>query len=62
MTVFHGAERRAGATAPARPAPDTGTVDPASLTVAELRALCHERGLDVPSKATKARLVDLLNG
>lgn len=35
-------------------------VDLASLTVAQLKALCSERGIDVPSRATKAQLIALL--
>ena len=35
-------------------------VDPMALTVAELKALCDERGLDYPKKATKAQLLALL--
>lgn len=35
--------------------------DLASLTVAELKELCDERGVDYPRKATKAQLVSLLS-
>lgn len=38
----------------------TGNLD--ALTVTELRALAKERGIAVPSKATKARLLELLGG
>ena len=37
-------------------------VDLSSLKVAELKALCAERGIEVPSKATKAVLIGLLEG
>lgn len=40
---------------------DDLTVDLASLTVATLRALCAERGVEAPKKATKAQLVELLS-
>ena len=33
-----------------------------SMKVAELRALCSERGVDVPAKATKRQIVELLEG
>lgn len=33
-----------------------------ALTVSELRALCAERGIAVPSRATKATLIGLLRG
>lgn len=35
--------------------------DLAALTVAQLRSLCEERGIDYPKKATKAQLVELLD-
>ena len=38
----------------------TGNLD--ALTVTELRALAKERGIAVPSKATKRALVELLEG
>jgi hypothetical protein len=38
----------------------TGNLD--ALTVTELRALCAERGVVAPSRATKARLLELLGG
>ena len=34
--------------------------DLTALTVAQLRELCDERGIDAPKKATKAQLVALL--
>ena len=40
--------------------PQTGNLD--ALTVTELRALCAERGIAAPSRATKATLIDLLRG
>ena len=61
MTVFAEALRLAGATAPAAPAPETNTVDLAALTVAQLLELCEGRGIAVPRKATKARLLELLS-
>lgn len=30
------------------------------MTVAELRALCEERGIDAPKRAKKAELLELL--
>ena len=36
-------------------------VDLAALTVAALRALCDERGIEAPRRATKAQLIDLLS-
>lgn len=38
------------------------TPDLATLTVAQLRDLADERGIDVPRRATKAQLVALLEG
>lgn len=35
--------------------------DLSALTVAQLRELCAERGVDAPRRATKAQLVALLN-
>lgn len=60
MTVFAGAERLTGATAPAGPSPERATVDLTALTAARLRELCEERGIDAPRKATKAQLTALL--
>ena len=60
MTVFAGAERAAGATAPAAPSPGRAAVDISALTVAQLKALCDERGIDYQKKATKAQLLKLL--
>lgn len=37
-------------------------VDLSALTVATLRALCEERGIEAPKRATKAALVELLGG
>lgn len=37
-------------------------VDYSTLKVAELKALCAERGIEVPTKATKAVLIGLLEG
>ena len=36
--------------------------DLAALTVAQLRALCADRGVDAPKRATKAQLIALLDG
>lgn len=36
--------------------------DLSALTVAQLRELCDERGIDHPSRATKAQLIQLLDG
>lgn len=41
-------------------APASDAADLASLTVSELRALCAERGIDVPKRARKAELVAAL--
>lgn len=46
--------RRADATEQPEP------VDLSGMTVAQLRALCAERGVDAPKRATKAQLVQLL--
>ena len=37
-------------------------VDLAALTVAELRSLCEERGVDAPRRARKADLLAMLGG
>ena len=42
------------------PKPMDEAVDLSSLTVAALRALCEERGIDAPKCATKAQLIALL--
>ena len=55
MTVFQGARRAGGG--PERRAEDLST-----LTTAQLRALCAERGIQAPAKATKTRLLRLLQG
>lgn len=39
---------------------DPEPIDLTALTVAQLRELCEERGIDAPKKATKAQLVALL--
>lgn len=39
---------------------DPEPVDLSALTVATLRALCEDRGISAPKKATKAQLVALL--
>ena len=53
--IAHDAEENA---ADAPTAPQTGTLD--GLTVAQLRELAKERGLDVPRRASKARLLETL--
>ena len=45
-----------------RPEPEVEAPDYSAMKVAELKALCAERGLDVPSKATKAQLIEILEG
>ena len=45
--------------AEARPEPEP--VDLTKLTVATLKALCKERGVEVPAKAKKADLIALLD-
>lgn len=57
MTVFIGASR-----IPAAPAGQTPRDDLSALTVARLRELCEERGIEAPRRATKAQLVALLEG
>jgi hypothetical protein len=37
-------------------------VNLSALTVATLRALCGERGIEAPKRATKAQLLELLEG
>jgi hypothetical protein len=46
--------RRADATEQPKP------IDLSGMTVAQLRALCGELGIDAPKRATKAQLVQLL--
>lgn len=58
MTVFAGAARVSRATG--SPAREAGAPEWASMTVAQLRAACEERGIDAPRKATKAQLLGLL--
>ena len=36
--------------------------DHSAMKVSELRALCAKRGIDVPAKATKAQIIELLEG
>ena len=38
------------------------TQDLSALTVARLRELCGERGIQAPKRATKAQLLELLEG
>ena len=38
------------------------TQDLSALTVAALRVLCDERGIEAPKRATKAQLIALLEG
>jgi len=38
------------------------TQDLSALTVARLRELCDERGIEAPKRATKAQLLELLEG
>ncbi len=60
MSIFQGAER-VSAPAPMRETASVAvTPDLTSLTNAQLAALCDERGIDVPRKATKAQLLALL--
>lgn len=58
MSVFQGARALSDGAKPT--APETG--DLSALTVKQLRALCAERGIDAPSRATKTRLIELLGG
>ncbi len=57
MTVFCGAERLAGVTAPATPVPEDAAVDLWSLTNPQLGEMCRERGVEPPKKAKKEALV-----
>jgi len=43
------------------PAQPNEQTDLTALTVARLRELCAERGVDAPKRATKAQLVQLLS-
>ena len=52
--------KAAGWTPVAEETPET--VDFSALTVATLRALCEERGIEAPKRATKAQLIELLGG
>lgn len=42
--------------------PEPPTADLAAMTVAQLRAMCAERGVDAPKRATKAQLIRLIEG
>jgi len=55
MTIFQGAGRTGGDEGQRAP-------DLAAMSAAQLRDLCHERGIKVPRKATKAQLQKLLEG
>lgn len=57
MSIFIGAKR----VAEAPPAPPVPT-DYDSMEKADLFALCEERGLSAPKRATKAQLIALLEG
>ena len=52
MTILQGAERISN--------DEPQAVDLSALTNAELRAICEERGIEVPRRATKAQLLGLL--
>lgn len=41
---------------------ETKQDDLSELTVAELKELCNERGIEVPKRAKKAQLIELLEG
>lgn len=43
-------------------APEAEGTDYATLTVAELRAICAERGVEAPPKAKKAELIAAIRG
>ena len=43
-------------------AADQEPVNLSALTVAQLRELCDERGIEAPKRATKAQLLELLEG
>lgn len=59
MTVFIGAAR-VEAAPPEPNAAQERREDLAALTKAQLAELCAERGIEAPSRATKAQLVALL--
>lgn len=42
--------------------PEPEPVDLSALTVATLRGVCGERGIEAPKRATKAQLIALLEG
>lgn len=60
MSVVQGARLAPGATWPPETAGNEKAGDLSGLTNAQLQELCAERGIEVPKKATKARLIALL--
>ena len=62
MSIFQGAARLTSAPVPVREtAPEAETPDLTSLTNAQLAAMCADRGIEVPKRATKAQLIALLD-
>jgi len=61
--VFDATEERAAQIAQLLPGyVEVSTVDLGSLKLAQLRELAAERGVEIPAKATKAEILELLEG
>lgn len=61
--VFEATEERAARIAELLPGyVEVGRADLGSLKLAQLRELAAERGVEIPAKATKAEIVELLEG
>lgn len=61
--VFEATEERAAQIAQLLPGyVEVSAVDLGSLKLAQLRELAAERGVEIPAKATKAEILELLEG